>query len=150
MHNPDPYAPNQYTQEGFNTSTLADNPEDGYVSRDGTWGERDVGGPMNSRMAMRDYEVLRQELTDLERGRSKGADDQPGDVGRSNIVRQRTNRSRQSRSLARTGTNASEPEDLGNKDEGDDFQLDEFMREGHFEKRTDGRSAKKVGVIYKG
>jgi hypothetical protein len=31
----------------------------------------------------------------------------------------------------------------------DDFELDEFMREGHFEKRKDGRSAKKVGVVYK-
>lgn len=35
------------------------------------------------------------------------------------------------------------------KDDDDDFELDEFIREGHFEKRKDGRSAKKVGVIFK-
>lgn len=34
-------------------------------------------------------------------------------------------------------------------DDDDDFELDEFIREGHFEKRKDGRSAKKVGVIFK-
>lgn len=30
-----------------------------------------------------------------------------------------------------------------------DFELDQFMKEGHFEKRVDGQSAKKVGVIFK-
>ena len=35
------------------------------------------------------------------------------------------------------------------KDDGDEFSLDGFMREGHFEKRKDGRSAKKVGVVYR-
>lgn len=31
----------------------------------------------------------------------------------------------------------------------DDFELSEFMKEGYFEKRKDGRSAKKVGVVWK-
>lgn len=35
------------------------------------------------------------------------------------------------------------------KQDEDDFELDEFIREGHFEKRKDGRSAKKVGVVFK-
>jgi ATP-binding cassette, subfamily G (WHITE), member 2, SNQ2 len=30
-----------------------------------------------------------------------------------------------------------------------DFALSDFMREGHFEKRVDGHSAKRIGVIYK-
>jgi hypothetical protein len=30
-----------------------------------------------------------------------------------------------------------------------DFELDEFLKDGHFEKRRAGRSAKKVGVVYK-
>lgn len=33
-------------------------------------------------------------------------------------------------------------------DEGD-FQLGDFVKEGHFEKRKDGQSAKRVGVVYK-
>lgn len=32
--------------------------------------------------------------------------------------------------------------------EGEEFQLDDFMREGHFEKRVDGHSAKKIGVVW--
>lgn len=34
-------------------------------------------------------------------------------------------------------------------DDGDGFELSEFMREGHFEKRVDGRSAKRIGVTWK-
>lgn len=49
----------------------------------------------------------------------KDADDEPGDIG----------------------AVAAEKED--------DFELGEFMKEGHFEKRKDGESTKKVGVVYK-
>jgi ATP-binding cassette subfamily G (WHITE) protein 2 (SNQ2) len=44
-----------------------------------------------------------------------------------------------------------EPGDIGAvaAEKEDDFELGQFMREGHFEKRKDGVSAKKVGVIYK-
>ena len=41
---------------------------------------------------------------------------------------------------------AGEDED----EEEEDFQLDDFLRDGHFEKRTpEGESAKKVGVVYR-
>lgn len=36
----------------------------------------------------------------------------------------------------------------GANDSEDEFELGEFMREGHFEKRTDGISAKRLGVVY--
>ena len=36
----------------------------------------------------------------------------------------------------------------GAQDE-DDFQLGDFLKDGHFEKRQEGRSAKKVGVVYR-
>lgn len=35
------------------------------------------------------------------------------------------------------------------QEEEDEFELGQFMKEGHFEKRTEAGSAKKVGVIYK-
>lgn len=35
------------------------------------------------------------------------------------------------------------------EDSEDEFELEQFMREGHFEKRVEGRSAKKVGVLWK-
>ncbi|KAF1920055.1 ABC transporter-like protein [Ampelomyces quisqualis] len=44
-----------------------------------------------------------------------------------------------------------EPGDIGAvaAEKEDDFELGEFMKEGHFEKRKDGESAKKVGVVYR-
>lgn len=44
-----------------------------------------------------------------------------------------------------------EPEEADEDEEEQDeeFQLDQFMRDGHFEKRIEDRSAKKVGVIWK-
>lgn len=45
---------------------------------------------------------------------------------------------------SQTGANA----DTDDKDD-DDFSLDNFIREGHFEKREGGQSTKKVGVVFK-
>lgn len=39
---------------------------------DGTWGERDVGGPVSHRIAMEDYEEMRRELTHLSQSRADG------------------------------------------------------------------------------
>ncbi|KAF1349895.1 ABC-2 type transporter-domain-containing protein [Delphinella strobiligena] len=103
------------------------------VDRNGTWGERDAG-QMSTTMAMEDYEALRQTLTQRTRSRS-----------RTDASRQRSRKSGDEESQ-------SQPDevDLAAKDKDeDDFSLDEFMREGHFEKRKDGKSAKKVGVVYK-
>jgi len=52
-------------------------------------------------------------------------------------------------SLGRAQTTTTDGAEEKQEEDADDFQLDEFMREGHFEKRTEGRSAKKVGVVYK-
>jgi ABC-type multidrug transport system ATPase subunit len=67
----------------------------------------------------------------------------------------RSARGRRPSNISRPETyrTAEEDEDLeagaqNDHDEGA-FELDRFMREGHFEKRTDGKSNKKVGVIYK-
>jgi ABC-type polar amino acid transport system ATPase subunit len=43
----------------------------------------------------------------------------------------------------------AEKSEEGKEDDSDDFELDAFMREGHFEKRSDGTSNKRVGVVYK-
>jgi len=141
----------EYNPNTSGTLTADDSPE-GIRSRDGAWGERDVGGGFSRNAAMEDYEILRQELSTLSRARSKGEGRISGDAGPS--VRRRMSRSisRRSRSLARAQTTAtSEGGDIEKAEEdADDFQLDAFMKEGHFEKRTEGRSAKKVGVVFKG
>ncbi|ROV95974.1 hypothetical protein VMCG_07971 [Cytospora schulzeri] len=108
---------------------------------EGTWGEHDVTVP-NEDVAMHEFEVLRRELSEMSRTRSR--------------VSQATRRSRRTASRARrpsTARKEDEESQIGetgsdDKDE-DDFKLDVFMREGHFEKRKDGRSAKKVGVVFK-
>ncbi|KAK3639848.1 ATP-binding cassette transporter snq2 [Elasticomyces elasticus] len=120
----------------------------------GTWGETDVGG-FDEIDARENFESLRKELTELGRVRSK-------DTQGSRLNRTASATSRRSKALSRPGTrqtatsrtnDESEAGDVeaGPEDEKEDgeFELGEFMREGHFEKRTDGGSAKKVGVIYK-
>jgi ATP-binding cassette, subfamily G (WHITE), member 2, SNQ2 len=57
-------------------------------------------------------------------------------------------------SVARTENGDMTDEEPGDMDavdaeKEDDFELGQFMKDGHFEKRKDGESAKKVGVIYK-
>ena len=94
--------------------------------------------------------MLRGELASLSKSKSHGAQSQRSNALSRTASRISTRHSQHQASRHHAGDD--EPEDMGNTmgDEKDDvFELDEFMREGHFEKRKDGQSAKKVGVIYK-
>ena len=128
---------------------------------DGTWGERDVGGPVKHREAMEEFEAMRRELSHLSRTRSKSSANAEGGLlrrtttSKSKVSKHPDNlRSQSSKgSVTRTMT---EGEDLeaGDaemaRDKEEEFELGPFIREGHFEKRTNmGDSAKKVGVIFK-
>ncbi|KAF2716971.1 hypothetical protein K431DRAFT_316157 [Polychaeton citri CBS 116435] len=112
----------------------------------GFWGEKDTGG-VSGEAAMEDYEKLRSDLTHLHKTRSKDT--------QGSLKRTVTGRSRKSNvGLERPTTHqtdASEIADLeaAKVEEEDDFELDSFMKDGHFEKRTESGSGKKVGVIYK-
>lgn len=122
---------------------------------DGTWGERDIGGPVNRNVAMLDYEEMQKELTRLSMQRTKSRKS-------TNLERRPTFRSSfsaphirrtRTRSNATVSTTA-ENEDLEAQDGQDadeqDFDMGGFLRDGHFEKRNDaGRSAKRVGVVYR-
>lgn len=134
-------------------STGINSPNNGVASRsEGTWGERDAGGPVNQRMAMEDYEALRRELTTLSKTRSKDTGKDGGTLSRVQTGGSATARKTETRggnSLEYTTTTATDVERGDAEDDEDDFELDQFMREGHFEKRKDGHSAKKVGVLFK-
>lgn len=108
---------------------------------EGTWGEHDVTVP-DERQAMHDFEVLRRELTGLSKTRSRASQATRGTKRAASRPRPHT---------AGTDDKESRIGEDPEKDEKDeeDFELGEFMREGHFEKRKDGRSAKKVGVVFK-
>lgn len=126
---------------------------------DGTWGERDVGGPISHRVAMEDYETMRRELTRLSHSRSRSVTGpEPGSLFRTmttrsrksenNAVQRAESTSHESDSEIDKDLEAGDAEALAKHEE--EFALGPFIKEGHFEKRTeDGGSAKKVGVVFK-
>ena len=125
---------------------------------EGTWGERDVGGPVSHRVAMEDYEAMRRELSHLTQTRSKSSVRSDG----GGLMRSITSRSRRGRrpshqrtqssgemsAFAAEDVEAGDAQGVAEKEE--EFELGPFLKEGHFEKHTDkGGSAKKVGVVFK-
>lgn len=125
---------------------------------DGTWGERDVGGPVDNTQAMTDYETLRNELTQLtiQRTASRASRVRKSEshLRRPTNLSIRRTKSRSLRARSAVGTDDSdsdvEAEAGAEDDENEEFKLGDFLRDGHFEKRTEqGESAKRVGVVYK-
>lgn len=138
-------------EEASGSSTGVDTP-----AGEGTWGERDIGGPVNFRNAMIGYEEMRRELTHLSQSRTSKSDSRR--PGSSALKKVQSAGSRADRRKSRAPSNATAPRDpdleaQGDEkpveEEDDDFELGEFLQDGHFEKRQEGRSAKKVGVVYK-
>ena len=125
------------------------------TAQDGTWGERDVGGPINFQGAMQEFEDLRNELSHLSKTRTQKTEDgrKHASLG---LRKTNTNTSRRSRT-ADLEAQDKDTEAYGDDkeletergSETDDFELGDFLREGHFEKRDADKSAKKIGVVYK-
>ena len=103
---------------------------------------------MNTREAMEEYEAMRRELTHLSQTRSKSSAhrDHPG------ITRTTTGKSQKSE-IGKQSTKDADIEaatEASDQEQHVEFELGPFIKEGHFEKRTEqGDSAKKVGVIFK-
>ncbi len=134
-----PHEPEEASPTGVN---VPDNVEQG------AWGERDIGGPVNFRMAMQDYENMRRELTNLSRSGSRQS--------RRSITHTQSHLQRVISGLGRheSRRRASEVDveaEVSQESEEDEeqFELGDFLREGHFEKRKEGHSAKKVGVVFR-
>ncbi|USP79739.1 ABC drug exporter AtrF [Curvularia clavata] len=138
------------------TPSEEESPDREHLQRSGTWGERDAG-KLDSKTAAEDLEVLREELASLSRSRSRGAQSHRSDALSRTLSRVSTRHTHRRDSITRAeeGTSDVEDEKPGEieaafaDEKEDDFELGQFMREGHFEKRKDGKSAKKVGVVYK-
>ncbi|TID18910.1 ABC drug exporter AtrF [Venturia nashicola] len=135
-------------------TTAIPSPAASDINYDGTWGERDTGIE-SRRMAMADYETLRKDLTAISRTRSQRDRDQ---TESNSLFRTLTGgsgkRVRSNPSDLRNTTNEDHDIEKGGdtnprNDDEDDFELEQFMKDGHFEKRVDDRSAKKVGVVWK-
>lgn len=145
-------------------------PDDFFKHSSGTWGEADVGG-FNHQEAAAQFEELRRNLTQLSKTRTKdssGLTLRRTRSGRSGSLARATTRQTLERPATRRTTSsiaeaspqtpgteedvdleAGEKKDDEEGEEEEDLELDQFLREGHFEKRSDGASAKKVGVIFK-
>lgn len=108
---------------------------DEVLNHDGTWGERDVGG-VDEQTAREQLEELRHNLLQLHLTKTQET--------------QACRRLRQTKSRGTQDDTDHHVEDGATRDdEGDDFELGKFMREGHFEKRTEAGSEKRVGVLYR-
>lgn len=185
LHNTDNHGESSQSpeEEEAANSSDPDDVDDAPSDNEGTWGERDVGGPVNFRNAMLDFEDMQKDLSTLSKtrtgksGKSVKSGDRKRSIGIGNLPRARTwksemsgksdrkrslalNRSFTSRShqmnrhskIERDGeAEAQESEDDDDDDDDDEYdvELRDFLRDGHFEKRQEGRSAKKVGVVYK-
>ena len=172
LHNPLPVDPNNDESKEATRQTESPNDITGSTAApsietsstrdvDGTWGERDVGGPVSHRVAMEDYETMRREISHLSRTRSKSSSrgdglglrrTVTGKSARSERAKpQRTQSSTRMQSPMTDGAEdleAGDAERMAEKEE--EFELGPFIREGFLEKRTDaGDSAKKVGVVFK-
>ncbi|KAJ4298344.1 ATP-binding cassette transporter snq2 [Collariella sp. IMI 366227] len=124
---------------------------------EGTWGERDFGGPVSPRVAMQDFEDLATRLTNT---RSHAAASQKSEK-RGGLFQRITSRASGKSKGPTTAIEGRDDIEAGFDDDKSDiddastdqdvFPLEQFMREGHLEKRTEtGDSAKKIGVVFKG
>ncbi|KAK4133588.1 hypothetical protein BT67DRAFT_54561 [Trichocladium antarcticum] len=148
-----PHAPPHHEGGSDENTRIPPSPE-----IEGTWGERDVGGPVDQRLAMHDFEELQHELTTrLTATRSHAAASQKSEKSRAGFFRRITSRASGTSKAAPAGNQADDGENR-NEDSADDdddstedgFQLEQFMRDGHLEKRTEsGESTKKVGVVFR-
>ncbi|KAK0726846.1 ABC-2 type transporter-domain-containing protein [Lasiosphaeria miniovina] len=130
---------------------------------DGTWGERDIGGPVSQRLAMQDFDQLttRLSITQSRASRATGTT-QKSNARRGSFFHRMASRV-SGKSERRPGTSGPPDGDEDDEDaeeqaddqassahEQDDFHLENFMRDGHLEPRTaSGESTKKVGVVFK-
>lgn len=128
-------------------------PKSGDTPGEGYWGDSCAGGPVNPEEARHDFDELQQELTrrstTQSAGRRKKSKRRPG------IVHKLHTRSSKSDETDVEKANDGDPiekADTSNPLDRDDFQLEQFMRDGHLEKRhpVSGESTKKVGVVFKG
>ncbi|KAL8705645.1 MAG: hypothetical protein Q9201_001242 [Fulgogasparrea decipioides] len=168
LHNVAPHSPDAHNDEHQDsseapvptaaTTTAVPSPEGSSVSElDGTWGERDVGGPVTHRMAMDDYESMRRELTNLSQTQSRASERSITRIGRLRSSTSRRKRSHTSESRQRRPSSEyTRADDLeagdaeGVAEQEAEFELGSFIKEGYFEKRTEeGHSAKKIGVVWK-
>jgi len=119
-----------------------------------TWGERDVGGPVCQENAMQEFDGLQAELTTrLSTTHSRAVSQASSSARREGLFRRLATRLSTTSGRPPETRDGDEDEDEATADESseseDGFRLEQFMRDGHLEKRTAAGHAAKVGVVFK-
>ncbi|KAK3335080.1 ABC-2 type transporter-domain-containing protein [Neurospora tetraspora] len=163
--------PNELHHRASRDDTLNEYPDETLpelnpsISHDGAWGERDVGGPVDREAAMQEFAELRLGLSRLTRERSTTSKPFSRPASRASRATSGGRPDGLFKRLSAAVSNAvgdGKQHDQDSEDEGpgdvsssdrsgdQDFQLEQFMRDGHLEKRNEaGESTKKVGVVFK-
>ncbi|KAK2616259.1 ATP-binding cassette transporter snq2 [Conoideocrella luteorostrata] len=145
---PDPSRTNTTTQPPpqptTTTSTTTQRDADD-TSNDGYWGDTYADGPVSQRGARQDFDELRRELT--RRSTTASAAQQTKSRG-SAISRIFSGRGATGDVEKQTSAADADSEATA---QAEGFELEQFIREGHLEKRNpdNGESTKKVGVLFK-
>ena len=117
-------------------------------SRDGAWGERDVGGPVSSQNAMAGFEEMRRELSVLSQERSRR-----GSVARKSSfpgLARRTTSGLGTKRTRTASTATASTHDEQDSSEQDEFDVGAFLKDGILEARDpEGGATKKVGIVFK-
>jgi ABC-type multidrug transport system ATPase subunit len=142
-------------QEQGDSGETTINPPTPEIEKEGTWGEREIGGPVSQRMALQDFEELQHELSArLTNTRSHAAASQKSAKSRGGffqrIASRASGRSKPAQAKDEEAPGEDDSENEETTTDEDEFPLEQFMRDGHLEKRTEsGESTKKLGVVFK-
>jgi ATP-binding cassette subfamily G (WHITE) protein 2 (SNQ2) len=135
----------QQTVEGGQHNPTSSSSSDTGVVQEGKWGERGQED-VTAQEAMQEFESLRHNLMSLHKTRTTETN-----ASKANASRRASNAARVPSAKYRQNVDDDESKtDVeAGPEESEGFELGQFMREGHFEKRSeeDG-SLKRVGVVY--
>lgn len=135
----------QQTVEGGQQNPKSSSSSDTDVIQEGKWGERGQED-VTAEDAMQEFESLRHNLMSLHKTRTT----------ETHASKAHTSRRASAAGRVSSAQHQNDADDDGSKtdveagtEESDGFELGRFMREGHFEKRSEQEgSLKRVGVVY--
>ncbi|KAF4338536.1 ATPase [Fusarium beomiforme] len=131
----------QQTVEGGQHNPTSSSSSETGVIQEGKWGERGQED-VTAQEAMQEFESLRHNLMSLHKTRT-------ADTHASKAQSRRTSTARvPSAKHDHDDDDGSKTDVEAGPEESEGFELGRFMREGHFEKRSEEGSLKRVGVVY--
>jgi ABC-type multidrug transport system ATPase subunit len=135
----------QQTVEGGQQNPKSSSSSDTDIIQEGKWGERGQED-VTAQDAMQEFESLRHNLMSLHKTRTTETHASKAHTGRRASAAGRVSSAKQQTDADDDG---SKTDVEAGTEESEGFELGRFMREGHFEKRSEQEgSLKRVGVVY--